>query len=122
MKPSEILIEARKLIDTPDKWTKGSYATDGQGKQVPSYSGQAQCFCTLGAFFHASASFSEKPFVQTSEHEMMERQARRALGNAINPNEQTVLFADWNDAPERTHVEVLAAYDGAIAALVEVGQ
>jgi len=122
MKPSEILIAARALVDTPDKWTKGSYAKDGQGRQVPSYSEQAQCFCTLGAFFHASASFHEKPFIQTPEHELMERQARRALGNAINPKALFILFADWNDAPERTHAEVLAAYDKAIAALVAEGR
>ncbi len=49
MKPSEVLRAARKLIETPDKWTKGEYARDAEGKVCPRRGKEACQWCASGA-------------------------------------------------------------------------
>lgn len=116
MKPSEILIEARKLIDTPDKWTTGCLARTKGGQSIRYSSEHAACFCALGAIYRANRGTYEQ-HRQPSDNREMEREAERAIQLATKGN-----VPEWNDAPERTHDEVLEAYDIAIAALVAEGQ
>lgn len=49
IKPSEVLEAAKKLIDSPEKWTKHVAARDSEGNPVDTYSDKAVCFCSLGA-------------------------------------------------------------------------
>ena len=48
---------------------------------------------------------------------MERRRAIRALYNAAGLDIGWGVLVDWNDAPERTHSEVLATFDLAIATL-----
>jgi hypothetical protein len=61
---------------------------------------RAVCFCIVGAIerTHGDADF----------------QAWEALRDAANGGTGSV--AEWNDAPERTHAEVMDAFDAAIRA------
>lgn len=90
MRPVEVLRAARELLSEPERWTKGLFCRVVDGWH---------CCCVMGAFvavcptdiaFHCSLF-------------------RRAAGV---PDEMPL--SEWNDAPERTHAEVLAAFDKAI--------
>lgn len=84
----EILIAARALIDTPKKWVKSAYHREKNG---------LHSYCAAGALISVEAPG---------------RTAYDCLAEAIGYR----CVSDWNDAPERTHAEVLAAFDKAIAA------
>lgn len=86
MKASEILIAARALIDTPEKWVKGR---------------KYGCWCARDAII---AVAPDEPRSTNSALATL----KRAIGR---PG-----IVSWNDAPERTHAEVMAAFDRAIAA------
>lgn len=97
MTPREVLIAAKALIDTPEKWTQGWYAKDANGKHISDQSPDATCFCSIGAMW---AVAHEIQFVDD---------ALVFLGRATRPAIPT-----WNDAPERTHAEVMDAFARAI--------
>lgn len=89
MKPSE-------LIATPDKWTKGEMAKDADGFPVFSTQDSAVCWCLLGAINRACGIDANRVVIFNK------------LGfKKINE------LTDWNDAPERTHSDVLARLKGA---------
>ena len=96
----EILRAARAKIERPECWTKGELARDAAGNSVTPDSAEAVCWCPVGAI-HASTLIGHERFC-----------ARHVIVNAID----SLNIGGWNDAPERTHAEVLAAFDAAIAA------
>lgn len=95
---AEILAAAKAKIDTPEKWTKGVGARDAGGTAVDPQESWAVCFCSLGAVGVATDDITS--------YEACIGYLRRAIGD--NP------IIDWNDAPYRTHAEVMAAFDRAI--------
>lgn len=75
------LADARALIDTPDKWVKGSYAFNGRR-------------CIWRALGDAGVSKMDRlPLYEASG---------------------TFSLIAWQDAPERTHSEVMALFDKAM--------
>ncbi len=92
---ADVLRKAKGLIDSPEKWIKGWFGRPAAGSQV------ITCFCSVGAIRRADdMSFG------------------RTYCSAIYVMEQVVggdSIALWNDAQERTHPEVMAAFDRAIA-------
>lgn len=105
MTPLELLLSAREKIDTPEKWAQGDLGLDADGK--PSQSPDTSiCFCMYGAL---RAAIGGKSWDFPSDPSFME--ARRVLKRAINGAH----ISEFNDATERTHSEVLAAFDQAIA-------
>jgi hypothetical protein len=94
VKTSEVLTAARGLIDTPDKW-----AQEGGLSEVGP-------LCTAMACTSAAGSLSDSLPAQSV--------IARAAGLSGDYAATVGLF-DWNDAPERTHTEVLAAFDTAIS-------
>jgi hypothetical protein len=104
MKNSEFLRKAKALIDTPEKWTQGYFATDGAGIEVDPDDPHAQCFCSLGALWkqevvqNSAGLFS--PFQSVALTYL-----RRAMEDSIP------YFNDYHN-----HTEVMAAWDAAIAA------
>ena len=83
---------ARALIDSPEKWAKDTLREYRHG--IPCK------WCALGAVIQTLERSSP-----SREHETV-----RALEGVIG-----TYLVSWNDAPERTHAEVLAAFDRAIA-------
>lgn len=83
-----LLIAARALLDTPEKWWRGSNHTGVEDN----------CRCPITAI--------NDPWVMR-----LCRLFAAAAGLADDVQE----IADWHDDPARTHAEVLAAFDRAIA-------
>lgn len=93
----EVLEKARELIATPERWTKGALARDEHGIEVPTCCDDAYCWCMGGAI----SAVSENGSVYRSWGVV-----ERIVSMHIDK---------FNDAPERTHAEVLEAFDRAIA-------
>lgn len=102
----EILRAARELIATPERWTKGWYARDTEGRGVFLHDlaaglGRPSCYCLDGAFIAVS-----KDSLATS---------RMGLAAALGFHWLEDMYI-WQDAEDRTHAEVLARLDAAIQA------
>lgn len=87
MKSSDILKKAKKLV--AQGWTKGDAHRFGFGRCA---------YCSIGAIQAVGGIAWEG------------ERARRYLGTVVNKP----YVSDWNDRPERTHEQVLAAFDKAI--------
>ena len=85
-----VLIEARKLIEKPENWGQGR-----RGLNRPAHT------CCAS---EAIESIAEPSAVRNAAYVQL---SSAVGGQSIVP---------WNDAPERTHPEVLAAFDRAIEA------
>ncbi len=110
MTTAEVLRKALALIDTPEKWTKVVIARNAHGKEVSHRSADAVCFCMDGALARAAD-------LEISRGRYEYEGATRAIRTATGEREYWL----WNDAPERTHAEVVAAFQKAIAA-AEAGE
>jgi len=96
-----VLSRARELIDDERRWCRRTYSRGWKGLPVPVQSSAAQRFCAVGALLRAGRELG-LPF----------EDARNALEwQTVRP------VQDWNDDPARTHREVIAAFDAAVAAL-----
>ena len=99
MSTADVLRAAKALIDTPEKWTKGTYAEDARGVAVGYDDPDACRFCSSGALKRVGATVGEgEPYT--------------LLAEAFGTEGPTVCSA--ND--EASHTEVMAAFDRAIAA------
>lgn len=101
MNTLQILIEARKLIEKPERWIQHDYARDADGGEVTPDDSDATCFCMLGALARSAHAM---------EHEAHRLPAALVLSTTVGGR-----VHHWNDDPDRTHAEVLAAFDRAIA-------
>jgi hypothetical protein len=88
-----VLIKARALIADPAKWGQGSRVLD---RPI------ATC-C-------ASEAIEEAADVRARRVAALD-----AFRSSAGLSDDAASISDWNDAPERTHAEVLAAFDKAIA-------
>lgn len=100
MTPKEILIAARAKIEAPERWIRNAIAISAHGDPVPPRSNRARCWCIEGAIRCVAPS---------------DIQVTGAMALFATIVGDTNVPA-WNDAPTRTHAEVLAAFDRAIAA------
>lgn len=80
-----------ELLEDPARWTKGSGARDGSGRPVVCNAKEAVTWCILGG--------------AGKIHGDLTCEVRAALQDVT----KAFYISDWNDAPERTHAEVLAA-------------
>lgn len=103
MKASEVLCAARKLIEKPENWTKGTFGFDASDdpKLKPANVGCAigACRAVIYAYGHAA--------------HYLDQDARRfGFQNAIAAN----------DSPNTTHKQVLRAFDRCIKAAEAAGE
>ena len=98
----KLLMKAREMIGGPDAWTQGVSARDGADNKVVPWSDEAVCFCPLGALDGARLSFGNDHVPYYAVLERLSAQMDHGI-------------VGWNDAQERTHEDVLAAFDRAIA-------
>lgn len=94
---AEKLREARALVERG--WTQEAYARNASGDDLEDVDGEFDdtepvCWCMAGAMMKAGLEDEADKFVLD------------AIGERYIP--------EWNDAPERTQAEVLAAFDKAI--------
>lgn len=92
----EVLIAARKLIEQPQDW--------GTLNEVSSYGPR---YCAAFAILRAQGEY----FTRSS--------AMNAFRSAVGLEKDVGYIGEWNDDPVRTHAEVLAAFDKALAEAVE---
>lgn len=97
----EVLIEARKLIEKPDGWCRGTDAKDESGRCVRCDDPHARSFCAVGALARVS-----------DKHEF--ESAYLALRRGLPTRGGVATFNDTH-----THAEVIAAFDRAIEAAQE---
>lgn len=99
MTPTDILKLARSLLTPPSAWTKDWEARDFSRRTTSALDPEAVCWCAAGAIWRAGAK-AEDPSWEA------EKLLREVVGDSI---------PEWNDAAERTHPQVLAAFDTAIS-------
>ena len=96
---------ARALIDQPEKWTQGTMMHDAGGMAVFRTGGPVVARCVRSAIKEACVGF-----VGLEHWEIMV-----PLMDSINRHSENVHgLTGWNDAPERTHADVMLAFDRAI--------
>ena len=96
-----VLAMARALLADEQRWCRGSFARGWLDIPVPVRSVFVSRFCMLGAVMRAGRKLG---LPTEDAANALEWQTRRPVQY-------------WNDDPARTHAEVIAAFDGAIAAL-----
>lgn len=99
----EILRTAREMIRDPRNWCQHALARDGHGRQLDRIDcGDAKAWDASGAVLSA---YGLPRWVGPSW------EAYAALAHFLPPN---VALAQYNDAPGRTHAQMLALFDHAI--------
>mgnify|MGYP000343617243 CR=1 FL=1 len=101
MTTREILIAAKAKIDTPEKWAQGCEARDANGDPCGTKTPVAVRRCTIGAVNAVTSTCADA------------NAALRAISAVANTH---LRIMAWNDHPDRTHAEIMAAFDRAIEA------
>jgi hypothetical protein len=100
----DILVAARSKIADEKDWGKGS-RRDRPRNTYCAAEAVEEAFCFNSVFQVPPQYYDERVA------------AFRALEHAAGVAQGCCFIPNWNDAPERTHKEVLAAFDLAIATL-----
>lgn len=103
----ELLTQSRALIEKG--WCQNTNARSAKNRPVSASSPKAVNFCALGAITAV--------WLKSSNSTSSFNEAMRALNFVVGGHVPT-----WNDMPERTQDEVLAAYDCAIGNLTNSPQ
>lgn len=119
MKATDFLKTARDLIADPERWTKGAYARHRDGELCAIEDKGACQWCAIGALFWATDVADTDEADEEIEDISTERFAMGMLYDATCALGARGGVAEFNDAPERTHEEVMALYDKAIALAAE---
>lgn len=99
------LTEARRLIEDPSHWTRGAAARTASDMPVRTSDRKAVSFCAVGTLQKVTG---DEDYLSLGAQS---REAFFVLQAALNDWD----VIGWNDAPYRTHEEVLALFDDAIA-------
>jgi hypothetical protein len=103
------LTKVKELLSNPEAWIKGAYAREHYYNEVSinPTNKKATCFCLYGAARRVwndkeigVASFGPERWIDLQLHRY-----DTAMGSSV---------AYWNDAPKRTHADVLAFLDAKI--------
>jgi hypothetical protein len=93
----DVLVAARKVIEDPESWAHGEAFVPETGQR-----------CAAMAI---SVANDNKGHYDAACSAVF----KAATGEAPTHTAPALALGDWNDASERTHAEVLAAFDKAIA-------
>ena len=100
------LVKARQALASPDAWLQNERATDAEGKPVPPTNAAACKFCLSAALERGSDSDFEGEFIAIATCRFFAPSIRGFRVRSL---------PDWNDWAGRTHADVLALLDTAIA-------
>lgn len=95
----EVLIKVRELLSDPSRWTQRCSARDCNGNPAHESGEEPVAFCLFGAMTRVTGGLDV--YKDLSE---------------ILYDRWCISIPAWNDAPGRTHAEVLALLDKAIDA------
>lgn len=104
MTPLQILTRARKLLSNPKRWCQWTSARDKRGLPTLPLSDNAVSFCAYGAIartYNGSIGLCRT---------ILDKEAGRISKKSGD-------FVKYNDARGRTHAQILALFDSAIARL-----
>ena len=114
-----VLRDARALIATPDRWTQGAGTRDSEGNPIVNRRGAVACRCASWAIWECSGETAGAPSSGWGGSNRIERtrQVKDALLASIERHTGVIYYAvsNWNDDMNRTHAEVIRAFDWAIA-------
>jgi hypothetical protein len=99
----------RRRLTPPSAWTQAAYARRVSGISCTGADRAASCWCLLGAIDaerHATATRS-----------LVSQLATSAVTKTVKVRDAGLTLAGWQDAPERTHEDILAAIDATLARL-----
>lgn len=91
--PTDLLVRARELIVSPEKWIKGAYEVNG-------------CYCMSGALRKVRTKRNDI-YVDYSYFEAYDLLRTSTGAHGCIP--------EFNDDPETTHEDVMRVFDSAIA-------
>lgn len=97
------LRSARALIAKPEHWTQDANKRSAAGNVVRTFDIPVASRCSFGALMEVCDIGEEG---EVAEH----------LARSIKRHNECAIYglSDWNDAPERTHTQVILAFDRAI--------
>ena len=108
MRPKEILVQARHLLQKPQSWSQGAFAYN-EGDHRVSYKDATACsWCLEGAIRRVSVRG------RASETDL--ERALLLVRSAIQVPGNYPTIQGWNDRATTRHSDVLAVLDKAIAA------
>ena len=116
----EQLKRAREQIAAPNSWIQGKMAKDKDGREwsINDKTRLPTCFCAAGAVKYDCSGnrVLHKEATVVCLELLLTLDKNKAIQYHSN---ESVIFqlTRWNDAPERTHAQVLALYDATIARL-----
>ena len=106
----DILTKARHLVREPKWWGQDAAARTQSGKRVHCFDPKANSFCMTGAVARAAHDLGHVGWTT-------EPMAFKAMTESLKIDGRGVSVFRWNDMPERTHDEVLKAFDDTIESL-----
>lgn len=107
--------QLRERLATRGRWIQGAWArTSRRGRVVWADDGKATCWCLQGAINGTPMS--------TETLHVMQRVFIKLLPSPLAPYEDCNPITIWNDAPGRTHQQVLDLIDAARAAYAAGGE
>lgn len=106
----EFLVETKKLIDTPEKWTKGSSARDAEGHEVGTSDPKATCFCLIGA---VNATYNRN-INKTDLSDILDMFTENFFH--FNKGRSFTTASEFNDNLETTHADMMKYLDYEIEA------
>lgn len=89
-----VLLSAADLLEQPGAWTQNMLSATKRGYAIGAMEDNAACWCAMGAIFREARGAGD-----------LTRPAYDALADVIGHGH----IPSWNDAPERTQAEVVAA-------------
>lgn len=115
MKPSEFLVKVKEKIDTPDKWAKGTFAVDENGRSIDASSPNACRFCIYGALDRVQVENEEVPLTTRN-------MVRYAISDKIKAmtGKNMMGIVGFND-DYANHDQLMEMFDGAIVDLNKKG-
>ena len=99
----DIIVRARRLLDSPESWIQGDLARDAEGSPVSPNSPVATCWCLVGAISAVS-----------TEEDCRGGPATRAIIELEEPIEHYLALESWNDCSGITHQDVIQLMDEVI--------
>lgn len=114
MKDSEILIEIKSLIDTPEKWTKGAFARNKNYEVVQASSKDACCFCLAGAFRMACRA-NVAPIAGKRAYDTIIKKIEQKGRRARRDHDRYKTIFSFNDHTRTTHKDIMRFLDELIS-------
>lgn len=109
------LLVARKLISSPERWTKGFFAKDDKG--VPVGFNDATCWCIRGALMHVMCvptGFSSGILEEAACDVLRKSQKKLYLLRCDCVSGYSLSLTHFNDSILTKHADILALFDDAI--------